>query len=64
VSTCKGCGDMKNCPISNKRKLKCPCTICLIKSICQTPCEDYSNNTYKSTNSKGIEIINERLQRM
>ncbi len=38
---CKGCADDGYCTISDKKKIKCPCTICLIKGICIDTCEDY-----------------------
>jgi len=43
---CKGCLNFENmtkhyrCPIPHKKdKHPCPCSMCLIKSVCQEPCE-------------------------
>ncbi len=52
---CKGCYTFMSihtdCPSELiKKSDKCPCAMCLIKGVCDTPCEEYSNF------SDGIEI--------
>lgn len=49
---CTQCTLVKNnrhCPIRRKGKNKdCPCTICLLKSICNVSCEPWEKIFYKA----------------
>lgn len=44
---CEGCLTIDRCQdegnpyYRGKYNIKCPCTICLVKVVCGTPCEDY-----------------------
>ena len=47
---CKGCIEFQSSEYSSRCLLidsnkhnNCPCTFCLIKSMCQEPCEDYND---------------------
>ena len=42
---CKGCGVRKKCNLSEYNRImdKCPCSKCLIKSVCAETCEDFDD---------------------
>ena len=38
---CNGCQEKENCGVHRDRAYLCPCTLCLIKVMCDAPCRDY-----------------------
>ncbi len=38
---CKGCDAAQFCKVNDSKAKICPCRICIIKMICEDPCEDY-----------------------
>jgi len=40
---CKGCFVNDSCPLIGQNELVpvCPCTVCLVKGVCEISCDDY-----------------------
>ncbi len=48
MNRCKGCylkqkESLYKCIINNEENKNCPCSICLLKGICKTPCDSFIN---------------------
>jgi hypothetical protein len=40
---CAGCGDAGSCEFtSHVGNLLCPCTSCIVKGVCVTPCKEFA----------------------
>lgn len=48
---CVGCANKEGCGISNRVRNKCPCVICLIKSICSIQCKERISFFYSDCNT-------------
>ncbi len=53
MSNCEGCntregpGDYFDCSyIANNKDGSCPCTECIVKAMCDIPCDDYEKWNY------------------
>jgi hypothetical protein len=56
---CKGCSILNEhfnvCDTIREQNLKCVCSVCLVKSICDEDCEEFTN-TKKMIDSKSSNI--------
>ena len=57
---CKSCNEFNNsrCPFVNYNKHnECPCTVCLIKTMCKKPCEAFDKFKSYIKSNKNVVIL-------
>lgn len=60
---CEGCKDFEACTFLTVGSVainECPCSICLLKMLCEEPCDkltDHYNNTYNALNKECEDVI-------